>query len=65
MAKNSHKPQSKLQLPLARARFKARLLGYTIGLLPIVGMLLLFRQTVPQWAALGLTAGGLYFFMLM
>jgi|GEM_PF-4602498 len=47
------------------ALFQARLLGYLVGLLPMGGMLLLFRNTVPQGLALGLTAGGLYFSMLL
>ena len=47
------------------ALFQSRLLGYLVGLLPIVGMLLLYRQVIPQGLGLGLTAGGLYFSMLV
>jgi hypothetical protein len=47
------------------ALFKARLLGYLVGLLPIVGIVLLLRRVVPQGLALGLMAGGLYFSMLV
>ncbi|MCB2378958.1 hypothetical protein LGH70_15260 [Hymenobacter sp. BT635] len=56
-------PQPLLPPPPAppAALFKARILGYLVGLLPMIGMLLLFRQAVPQWVALALTAGGLYF----
>jgi hypothetical protein len=52
-------------LMLNSALFRARLLGYVVGLLPIVGMLLLVRNALPQGLALGLTAGGLYFSMLV
>ncbi|WP_345110983.1 hypothetical protein [Hymenobacter algoricola] len=46
------------------ALFRARLLGCLVGLLPMVGLLLLLRQAVPQGVALGLTAGGLNFSVL-
>lgn len=38
--------------------FTARLLGYLIGLLPLVALLLMFRQVIPQGLGLGLTAFG-------
>lgn len=56
-------PQPKLPPPPAPAGalFKARFVGYLVGLLPIVGMLLLFRHTMPQWVGIILTTSGLYF----
>lgn len=38
--------------------FAARLLGYLIGLLPLVALVLMFRQVIPQGLGLGLTAFG-------
>jgi hypothetical protein len=38
--------------------FTTRLLGYLVGLVPLVALLLLFRQAVPQTLALGLATGG-------
>ncbi|PJJ59810.1 hypothetical protein [Hymenobacter chitinivorans] len=62
MTKKAPKPQPQLPPPPpAGALFKARFLGYLVGLLPIVGMLLMFRNLVPQWLALMLTMAGLYF----
>ncbi|UOQ70053.1 hypothetical protein [Hymenobacter cellulosilyticus] len=46
--------------PPAGALFKARFLGYAVGLLPIFGMLLLFRRAGPQWVGLLLSAAGFY-----
>ncbi|UOQ50828.1 hypothetical protein [Hymenobacter cellulosivorans] len=58
-------PKSPPKLPLppppAGALFKARFLGYAVGLLPIFGMLLLFRRAAPQWVGLLLSTAGLYF----
>lgn len=36
-----------------------RLLGYLVGLVPLVALLLLFRQVIPQTLGLGLSAGGM------
>ncbi|TGE29272.1 hypothetical protein [Hymenobacter metallicola] len=47
--------------PPAWGLFKARFLGYVVGLLPIFGMLLLFRRAGPQWVGLLLSTAGLYF----
>jgi hypothetical protein len=38
--------------------FATRLLGYLVGLVPLVALLLLFRQSLPQTLALGLATGG-------
>ncbi|TGE25072.1 hypothetical protein E5K00_07700 [Hymenobacter aquaticus] len=65
MPKRPPKPQLPPKLPPpppAGALFRARFLGYLVGLLPIVGMmLLLLRPAVPQWVGLLLTTAGLYF----
>jgi hypothetical protein len=62
MPKRPPKPQPLPPLPTPPgALFKARFLGYLVGLLPMVGMLLLFRHILPQWVGLMLTTGGLYF----
>ena len=39
--------------------FTTRLLGYLVGLVPLVALLLMFRQAIPQTLALGLTTGGM------
>ncbi|MCB2407970.1 hypothetical protein [Hymenobacter lucidus] len=66
MAKKPPKPQPLPPPPATPAAlFKARFPGYVVGLLPMLGMLLLFRQTVPQWVALLLTTGGLYLSILL
>jgi hypothetical protein len=38
----------------AAALFKARLLGYLVGLLPLLALLLMFRQLLPSPVALSL-----------
>ncbi|MBC6988819.1 MULTISPECIES: hypothetical protein [Hymenobacter] len=40
--------------------FTARLMGYLVGLLPLVALLLLFRQAIPQTPGLILAAGGTF-----
>lgn len=43
---------------MSSSLFTTRLLGYLVGLVPLVALLLLFRQAVPQTLALGLATGG-------
>jgi len=38
--------------------FTACLFGYLVGLLPLVALLLMFRQVIPQGLGLGLSAFG-------
>ena len=38
--------------------FTARLLGYLVGLLPLVALLLMFRQVLPSQVALGVVLVG-------
>lgn len=38
--------------------FTARLLGYLVGLIPLVALLLMFRQMLPSQVALGLVFVG-------
>jgi hypothetical protein len=68
MPKRAPKPEPQTKPPTPQppaSLFKTRLLGYLVGLLPIVGILLLLKHAVPQGVALGLMAGGLYFSTLV
>jgi hypothetical protein len=40
------------------ALFRARLLGYLVGLVPLLALLLMFRQVLPSNVALGLVLVG-------
>ncbi|RAK69390.1 hypothetical protein [Hymenobacter edaphi] len=45
--------------PVQRAAlFRARLLGYLVGLVPLLALLLMFRQVLPSQVALGLVLVG-------
>jgi hypothetical protein len=39
--------------------FTARLLGYLVGLVPLVALLLMFQKAIPQGLGLALSAGGM------
>lgn len=45
-------------LDMPTSLFAARLLGYIIGLVPLIALLLMFRQVIPQTLALGLMGAG-------
>ncbi|KAA9339273.1 hypothetical protein F0P96_01210 [Hymenobacter busanensis] len=58
----SRKAATKPAPPVAQpnALFKARLLGYLVGIVPLLALLLLFRQVLPSTVALVLVMLGTF-----
>ncbi|OON65672.1 hypothetical protein [Hymenobacter sp. CRA2] len=50
--KSKAKPQPLPPPPPTSALFRARLLGYLVGLVPLLALLLMFRQVLPSQVAL-------------